>query len=168
MLPIPDKGKVPEEVIPLLSVTSLQAAQTGIYFSNGSTSFSHPSSQPSARKDRKEQSQDTVQPSSPPEDYLSPGTLISSAIPENLPVPQTSPTFLAPQPIQPTFLSIPPPSFMTSSIEFSSAPSQSFSHPARSSPPVSQVTFLSEHPVNLCPAPVELQLPSKDDFLYQR
>ena len=164
MLSIPDKGKVAEEVIPLLPVTSLQAAQPGKYFSNGSTSFSHPS----ARKDMKEQSQDTVQPSSPPEDYPSPGTVIRSAMPGNLLFPQTFATFLAPQPIQPTFLSIPPPSFMTSSIEFSSAPSQSFSHPARSSPPVSQVTFLSEHPVNLCPAPVELQLPSEDDFLYQR
>ena len=45
MLPIPDKGKVPEEVIPLLPVTSLQAAQPGKYFSNGSTSSSHLSSQ---------------------------------------------------------------------------------------------------------------------------
>ena len=165
MLSIPDKGKVAEEVIPLLPVTSLQAAQPGNYFSNGSTSFSHPQLSDSHIK---AQSQDTAQPSSPPEDYPSPDTVIGSAMPGNIPVPQTYPTFLAPRPIQPTFLSIPPPSFMTSSIEFSSAPSQSFSHPARSSPPVSQVTFLSEHPVNLYPASVELQLPSEDDFLYQR
>merc|ERR1719318_545757 len=68
--------------------------------------------------------------------------------------------------ILPTFLSIPPPTVTISSNPFPSIPSQSSSHPAQP-PPVSQVTFISEHPVNLCPSPVELQLPAQDDFLYQ-
>ena len=94
----------------------------------------------------------------------------ATTTPSNLLPPESPPRsrlLASPGSIQPTFLSIPPPTVTISSNPFSSTLSQSSSHPAQS-PPVSQVTFISEHPVNLCPSPVELQVPAEDDFLSQR
>eukprot|EP00090_Calanus_glacialis_P012419 TRINITY_DN20976_c0_g1_i4.p1 TRINITY_DN20976_c0_g1~~TRINITY_DN20976_c0_g1_i4.p1 ORF type:complete len:324 (-),score=95.03 TRINITY_DN20976_c0_g1_i4:42-992(-) len=93
----------------------------------------------------------------------------ATTTPSNLLPPESPPRsrlLASPGSIQPTFLCIPFPSVTISCTLSSSTLSQSSSHPAQS-PPVSQVTFISEHPVNLCPSPVELQLPAEDDFLYQ-
>jgi len=67
-----------------------------------------------------------------------------------------------------TYLSTPPSSLPVTS---STSTSSSFPLPRVSldpslSPPVCQVSFISDHPVKLCPAPVELLLPSDDQFLY--
>ena len=147
----------PEEVMLLRSVGSLQTSLEENSFMNRSDGESRSAS---SNENMLEQNHLNIQSLSPP----------ATTIPINLLPPESPPRSrlnASLGSIQSTFLSIPPPSVTISSHTFPSTLSQSSSHPAQS-PPVSQVTFISEHPVNLCPSPVELQLPAEDDFLYQR
>ena len=147
----------PEEVMLLRSVGSLQTSLEENSFMNGSDGESRYAS---SNENMLEHNHLNVQSLSPP----------ATTIPINLLPPESPPRsrlIASPGSIQPTFLCIPFPSVTISCTLSSSTLSQSSSHPAQA-PPVSQVTFISEHPVNLCPSPVELQLPAEDDFLYQR
>ena len=147
----------PEEVMLLRSVGSLQTSIEEKSFMNGSDGESRCAS---SYENMLEHKHFNAQSPTPP----------ATTTPSNLLAPASPPRsglIASPGSIKPTFLSIPPPSVTISSTPSSSTLSQSSSHPAQS-PPVSQVTFISEHPVNLCPSPVELQLPAEDDFLNQR
>ena len=147
----------PEEVMLLRSMGSLQTSIEEKSVMNGSDGESRSAS---SKENMLEHIHFNAQSPTPP----------ATTTPSNLLAPESPPRsglIASPGSIKPTFLSIPPPSATISSTPSSSTLSQSSSHPAQS-PPVSQVTFISEHPVNLCPSPVELQLPAEDDFLYQR
>ena len=147
----------PEERMLLRSVGSLQTSLEENSLMNGSDGESRSAS---FTENMLEHNHLNVQSLSPPA-TTTPSNLLPPESPPRLRLLASAGSF------QPTLLSIPPPTVTISSNPFSSTLSQSSSNPAQS-PPVSQVTFISEHPVNLCPSPVELQLPAEDDFLYQR
>jgi hypothetical protein len=150
-------SSLPEEVMLLQYVSSLQTSIEEKSVMNGSDGESRSAS---SNQNILEHNHFNAKSSIPPATI----TLSNLLAPES---PPRSRLIASPGSTQPTFLSVPFPSVTISSTPSSSTLSQSSSHPAQS-PPVSQVTFISEHPVNLCPSPVKLQLPAEDDFLNQR